>query len=151
MFRAHFMQNSNVFGSYGFVDGYEELENEVGTKEKIDKLTVTANHHFKIGLNISFWQNKLNLYIHNVYIHDFEKIFIDTYDKHPGYNLLDFNLMTSPNLFKNINFAFQVKNVFDTKTYDPQFWPQSYNAPSPIPRRSFNINIRYRFKQGTET
>ncbi len=58
------------FFSYSYVIGsFDEISSE-GVTKRINRLPVSAKHHFKFGTNIFLWKGKFNLYIHDLFIGD---------------------------------------------------------------------------------
>lgn len=121
------------FASYGYVDGkYDSISStgEIATK---DWLPASAKHHVKIGVNVLLLNDKVNLYVHDLYMG--QRSQWATSDKMEGYNMVDLNIMTTDNVFKNLSFSLAVNNVLDRRAWDPPLRNAATSGLAPLPPR----------------
>ncbi|MCP4137288.1 MAG: TonB-dependent receptor plug domain-containing protein [bacterium] len=153
-FEGSIWDTVKLFVSYSFVYGSYDKVNADRTITTQNRLPVSAKHHFKAGMNILLIGKRLNLYIHDLFIGDRSTFHDDQYGslqfaapgyKLEGYNLIDINLSTTPNLLKNFFFSVGVKNLLDTKGYDVFYRDSHLVYYPPILRRTWTAQAGYKY------
>ena len=133
---ANPVDNIKMFASYGYVRG---------KTAGVNGLYGMAKNHFKVGVNFLLVDQKLNLYIHDMYIDRVENWNGDNY-KFPTVNLVDVNLKTTDEFNEDWEFSIGITNLFDklyrdTPTqYDPGFY-----KPNTGRRRMWTVKASYNF------
>ncbi|MCK5147601.1 TonB-dependent receptor [bacterium] len=152
--KARLAKNFSSFLSYSYVEG--NINDLLNGNElfMLNRLPAQALHHFKLGLNFLFWSDKLNLYVHNLFVGDRptwedEEIkgfqFSTPGHKIAGYNVVDINVRTTDRLNSKCYVSFGVRNLFDVRGFDPSHSNYDVSTYSPIRRRSWTMRIEYIF------
>lgn len=142
--KARILPSLKGFFSYSFVDGSIDdlVVNDMYTD--VDRLPASAIQHFKAGINWRFWNDKLDLYIHDLFIgerYTWEDHKINGYQfanpgyKMDGYNIVDLNIKTTSSFNETWHFMVGVNNVFDKKAFDPTHSDYTVSSYTPIRRR----------------
>ncbi|MCP4132403.1 MAG: TonB-dependent receptor plug domain-containing protein [bacterium] len=140
-----------IFVSYSYVHGSYDSVATDGTVTTYNHLPVSAKHHLKAGLNILLIGRRFNLYIHDLFMgnrYTFDEAgfqFATPGYTMDGYNLIDINLSTTPELLKDFYFSVGVKNLLDTKGYDVYHLHSSYVIFPPIQRRTWSVQTGYKY------
>ncbi|MBI9071314.1 MAG: TonB-dependent receptor [Melioribacteraceae bacterium] len=140
--------------SYSFVDGsiHDLLIDNL--LSEIDRLPTQAIHHFKFSICYTFWDDKLNLYLNDLFIgnrYTWEDEKINGYQfavpdyKLAGYNIVDINLNTANKFSDKWRFSVGIRNLFNEDGFDPTYSDYSVSSYSPIRKRWWNIQIGYKF------
>lgn len=142
-FNSKIGEKTKTFISYGFVDGSYDVISEDGNITSNDWLPTSVKNHVKAGINFLMLQNKLNLFIHDLYIGDQSTW---TEAKLDGYNVVDINLMSTANLNKSWYFSFGVRNVFDEEGFTvPTEYDPDFLCNLPIRKRYWHIQAGVKY------
>lgn len=132
-----------LFGSYGHVSGYYEEVDEDGSVSRIHRLPLSSPDHVKAGIYYLCWGDKLNLYIHDLYL---SEITTWTSEKLDGYNLVDFHMNTTSVFSDEWWISFRITNLFDKKAFDaPSDNDPGWVPNAPIKRRGWTVQVGYRW------
>ncbi len=134
-----------MWASYAYVSGYYEIINRTtGAKTKIKELPMSSKHHGKLGINCLVLQDKLNVYLYDLY-----KGKQDTWDAGRSvgsYNIVNINCTTTPILSKSWRFSIGIENLLDRKAFDSNYQASwDFKPDAPIKRRNFNVQVGYKF------
>ena len=126
-----------VFGLYSYVTG--------SVDENDDVVPSAPKHQCKVGIHFLLMENKLNLYLHDLYVGEIYNFPGSNFDL-PGYNLVDLHLTTTEAFSRNWVFSVGINNVFDEKDYaGPVIEENDFYFPPPIMRRLWTTKISYKF------
>lgn len=127
------------FLSAAYVEGFYEGVDENGNVSRKNYLPVTAPWHFKTGVNFFLFENKLNFYIHDLYLSDLQGW---SREKLDGYNLVNIFLSTTDALNKNWRFSTGINNLFDKEGYDaPTEDDPLWIYSAPIAKRTWTVKV----------
>ncbi len=136
-------ENFKFFLSAAYVDGFYEVVDKNGNTSRKNYLPVTAPWHCKSGMNFLLFENRLNFYIHDLYL---SKIQGWNKEKMSGYNLVNIFLSTTDVLNKSWKFSTGVNNLFDKKGYDaPTEDDPLWIFDAPIARRTWSVKATRRW------
>lgn len=147
-----------MFISYSYVKGFFESMDDGGQLVREDRLPVSAMHHFKGGINFYLFKNRLNLYIHNLWLGDrftlnntWRGDGLNAYQiacpdyRLKGYNLVDIHVGTTPKFHNNFSISFDVKNLFDVIAFDPTHVDYTISVYPHVRRRTCALHFGYQF------
>ncbi|MFC2060915.1 TonB-dependent receptor plug domain-containing protein [Elusimicrobiota bacterium] len=128
-----------TFASYSFVTGESDALDIYGDPIEVDGVVFTPEHQFKVGVNFLLCQERLNLYIHDIFMTDITNW--PTLDDLDGYNLVDVNLKTTEVMDSDWVASVGVKNVLDQEGFMPPCTDLPYYIAPPIRKRTWSVQV----------